>query len=386
VSVPAGRWAAHRPGTIKGDPCDADVGQVRTPRRAAAVLALGVLAALLPAGPAGADGSAADAQAAAHRAAVDVRRLEPRVQRAVRAYDASLADLSGHVSLSITAQRDADLAARAAADGRRAAGRRVRTLYIAGGSAALLASVLTAPDATDALRRVAYVQRLVSTGERAADGAAEAARTAAARAADLQAGTERRVVTAADVTRRYQRLSSLLDRAGKRLATLSTRARHLAEAEAAAAALQAAAAAAARSASARVTTAHASGMPADYRALYVGAAATCPGLSWTVLGAIGQVESGHGSNTATSYAGAQGPMQFLPSTFAAYAVDGDHDGDADIHDPADSIYTAAHYLCANGAGRGGASLYQAIWHYNHADWYVQLVLKLAAELASQPAG
>jgi membrane-bound lytic murein transglycosylase B len=78
-------------------------------------------------------------------------------------------------------------------------------------------------------------------------------------------------------------------------------------------------------------------------------------------------------------------MQFLPSTFAAYAVDGDGDGATDIQDPADAIFTAAHYLCANGAGRGQASLYQAIWHYNHADWYVQLVLKLAGELAAAPA-
>jgi membrane-bound lytic murein transglycosylase B len=74
-----------------------------------------------------------------------------------------------------------------------------------------------------------------------------------------------------------------------------------------------------------------------------------------------------------------GPMQFLPSTFDHYAVDGDGDGDTDILDPVDSIFTAAHYLCANGAGNP-RKLYTAIWHYNHADWYVQLVLKIAAQL------
>jgi membrane-bound lytic murein transglycosylase B len=126
-------------------------------------------------------------------------------------------------------------------------------------------------------------------------------------------------------------------------------------------------------------------VPPDFTRLYRRAARTCSGLSWTVLAAIGQVESGHGRNSSTSYAGAQGPMQFLPSTFASYAVDGDGDGDTDIQDPADAIFTAANYLCRNGAGRGGESLYRAIWHYNHADWYVQLVLKLAGQLAAVPA-
>ena len=45
-----------------------------------------------------------------------------------------------------------------------------------------------------------------------------------------------------------------------------------------------------------------------------------------------------------------GPMQFLPSTFAHYAVDGDHDGLLDIMSPGDAIFTAARYLCANGGG------------------------------------
>ena len=76
-----------------------------------------------------------------------------------------------------------------------------------------------------------------------------------------------------------------------------------------------------------------------------------------------------------------GPMQFLPSTFAAYAVDGDGDGVADIWNPADSIYTAARYLCANGAGGGPGPLYNAIWRYNHADWYVQMVMNVAAGIA-----
>jgi membrane-bound lytic murein transglycosylase B len=78
-------------------------------------------------------------------------------------------------------------------------------------------------------------------------------------------------------------------------------------------------------------------------------------------------------------------MQFEPGTFAAYAVDGDHDGQTNIMDPADAIFTAAHYLCANGAGRGPSALSAAILHYNHAAWYVEMVLKLAGMYASQYA-
>ena len=118
-------------------------------------------------------------------------------------------------------------------------------------------------------------------------------------------------------------------------------------------------------------------IPPSYLALYRAAAATCTGLPWTVLAAIGGVETGHGANTHVSSKGAMGPMQFLPSTFAAYAVDGDRDGVADITDPADAVYTAARYLCIAGAGLGGQALYDAIWAYNHADWYVRDVLKLA---------
>jgi hypothetical protein len=122
-------------------------------------------------------------------------------------------------------------------------------------------------------------------------------------------------------------------------------------------------------------------IPAPYLALYRAAASTCAGLPWTVLAGIGAVETGHGADTSTSSKGAVGPMQFLPSTFRAYAVDGDGDGVADINDPADAIYSAARYLCLAGAGRGGQALYDAIWGYNHADWYVREVLRYAVAYA-----
>ncbi|TDC45226.1 lytic transglycosylase domain-containing protein [Actinomadura sp. KC345] len=125
------------------------------------------------------------------------------------------------------------------------------------------------------------------------------------------------------------------------------------------------------------------GSPTSYMDLYKKAAGTCPGLSWTVLAAIGQVESSHGRNVGPSSAGALGPMQFMPATWKAYGVDGDGDGKADIMNPYDAIPGAAKYLCANGAGRGGKQLYNAIWHYNHAHWYVQKVLGLAKAYAAR---
>jgi hypothetical protein len=118
--------------------------------------------------------------------------------------------------------------------------------------------------------------------------------------------------------------------------------------------------------------------PRTYRELYRLSARYCPGLSWTVLAAIGQVESGHGRNVGPSSAGALGPMQFLPSTWAWAGVDGDGDGKADIMSPYDSVPAAALYLCRAGAGGGGRALYSAIFSYNHADWYVREVLALAA--------
>ncbi len=118
--------------------------------------------------------------------------------------------------------------------------------------------------------------------------------------------------------------------------------------------------------------------PATYRDLYVLSATYCPGLSWTVLSAIGQIESGHGRNNGPSSAGALGPMQFLPSTWAFAGVDGDGDGRADIMSAYDAVPAASLYLCRNGAGRGGQALYDAIFSYNHSDAYVRAVLDLAA--------
>lgn len=128
-------------------------------------------------------------------------------------------------------------------------------------------------------------------------------------------------------------------------------------------------------------------IPAQFLAWYMDAAQTCPGLPWAVLAGIGKVESDHGRNPASrrpNRAGARGPMQFLPATFDRYAVDGDHDGATGIYDPADAIFTAARYLCASGARRGSQpGIRKALFAYNHAGWYVDLVLSWAAKYATQ---
>jgi cell wall-associated NlpC family hydrolase len=91
------------------------------------------------------------------------------------------------------------------------------------------------------------------------------------------------------------------------------------------------------------------GIPANYLRLYQQAADRCPGLSWTVLAGVGQVESDQGRDTRPSPTGAVGPMQFEPATWRGYGVDGNGDGRADPRNPADAIPAAADYLCALGA-------------------------------------
>jgi Transglycosylase SLT domain len=146
------------------------------------------------------------------------------------------------------------------------------------------------------------------------------------------------------------------------------------------------------------------------------------GISWTLVAAIGRVESNHGRFAGatllkdgrsdppilgialdgtragvariadtdggrydgdTSFDRAVGPMQFIPSTWAMFAVDGDGDGKSDPFDIDDVALAAATYLCKAGgdlATLGGQR--NAVYAYNHSDSYVRLVLDLAGEYAT----
>jgi murein DD-endopeptidase MepM/ murein hydrolase activator NlpD len=116
--------------------------------------------------------------------------------------------------------------------------------------------------------------------------------------------------------------------------------------------------------------------------LYVKAARTC-NMPWQILAGVGRVETNHGVSNAPgvkdgeNFAGAKGPMQFMQATWNKYGLDANHDGTADIYDQTDAIYSAASYLCANGAGANDG-IDNALFHYNHSDAYVQLVRDTAA--------
>jgi cell wall-associated NlpC family hydrolase len=136
-----------------------------------------------------------------------------------------------------------------------------------------------------------------------------------------------------------------------------------------------------------------SGIPAGMLTLYREAAATCPGLPWTVLAAIGTVESGNGTSelpgvhSGANSAGAEGPMQFEPATFAAYDVPVPDGGASppNPYDPTDAVFAAARMLCANGAGNQ-ADVGAAVYDYNHSDSYVTEVLDLAQTYGQAQAG
>lgn len=117
-------------------------------------------------------------------------------------------------------------------------------------------------------------------------------------------------------------------------------------------------------------------IPARVERLYR-AAANRYRVPWELLAAIGMAETRHGANRATSSAGAQGLMQFMPQTFAAYGVDGDGDGRIRIRDDADSIFSAANYLTVSGVTHGKTGVIKALWAYNHSVSYRNDVLYYA---------
>src|SRR5437588_151050 len=105
-------------------------------------------------------------------------------------------------------------------------------------------------------------------------------------------------------------------------------------------------------------------------------------VPWQVLAAINEVETDYGRDLAVSSAGAEGWMQFLPSSWALYGVDANDDGFKDPYNPADAIFAAARYLRAAGAS---ADLAGAIFAYNHSRAYVDSVLLRARLLGGTPS-
>jgi hypothetical protein len=127
-------------------------------------------------------------------------------------------------------------------------------------------------------------------------------------------------------------------------------------------------------------------IPPGYLRQYRRAVQRCPGLSWSVLAAIGKVESNHGRarlpgvRSGWNAAGAAGPMQFgigvgrAGNAWARYGGDFDRDGHPSVYDPGDAIPAAARYLCAYGAPH---RLDRALFAYNRSWSYVARVRRLA---------
>jgi glucose/arabinose dehydrogenase len=100
------------------------------------------------------------------------------------------------------------------------------------------------------------------------------------------------------------------------------------------------------------------------------------GVGWNYLAAINLIESAMGRIEGLSAAGAQGPMQFMPSTWDKYGNGGD------VSAPHDAILGAARYLAANGFADGNVD--GALYHYNNSDHYVNAIKDIAAVLAASP--
>lgn len=116
--------------------------------------------------------------------------------------------------------------------------------------------------------------------------------------------------------------------------------------------------------------------PADELLGYYRDAQEASGVDWAHLAAINLIETRFGRIAGVSSAGAQGPMQFLPSTFAAYG------GGGDIHSPRDSIMAAGRFLAAHGFAQNRDN---ALYRYNNSYHYVRAVNDYAAVLAADPA-
>jgi hypothetical protein len=114
--------------------------------------------------------------------------------------------------------------------------------------------------------------------------------------------------------------------------------------------------------------------PLDDLARFYREAETEFGVPWSYLASIHLVETRMGRIRGTSVAGAQGPMQFMPGTWAAY-------GEGDVNSDRDAIRAAARYLKANGAP---ANMPNALFRYNNSQRYVRAVTAYAEVMRAEP--
>ena len=117
--------------------------------------------------------------------------------------------------------------------------------------------------------------------------------------------------------------------------------------------------------------------PADALLSYYQAAEAATGIEWEYLAAINLVETGMGRISGVSSANAQGPMQFLPTTWEEQGI-----GAGDIWDPNDAIQAAARYLVRRG---GPEDMERALWGYNNHDNYVAAVMDYADIMRDDPS-
>jgi hypothetical protein len=112
--------------------------------------------------------------------------------------------------------------------------------------------------------------------------------------------------------------------------------------------------------------------PVEVLRSYYGEAEAASGIPWAYLASIHLVETRLGRIRGTSSAGAQGPMQFIPETWARY-------GQGDINDNRDAILAAARLLQANG---GPGDMSRALFRYNNSNHYVEAVESYAQLMLS----
>ena len=284
---------------------------------AAALVAGGpALAALAAAGPVAAPGPAdtSRAEGQVRDAQLDLRQAEQQLRAATgqaQRISSQIVRLSAQQAQTAVTLAQARTAARAA----------VQAAYndaLIDPTANLLAALSGGdPDLADHVRQ----RKLIAAGARARELAAESTRLAelGTRLAAQRRSAVRAAAEAVGVAAQAQQELAAAQRSERRVraaAALAAQQRELAKLnEDLLISLEAAYdPAAGRSSGGQM----APDSPADLLALYQRAATTCPGLPWGVLAAIGQVETDHGRNKAVSSAGAMGPMQFLPSSWAAY--------------------------------------------------------------------